>query len=81
MTRSVGRLNEVILSLNGWVVSLHASVILGAVNKRTIAGQWVEPSLINGLVRIIDGDKSPHIRDIATDALTIVKEKGLDQHG
>lgn len=81
MTRSVGRLNEVILSLNGYVVSLYSSVILNAVNKRIIAGQWTEPSLVRGLERVIEQDKSPHLRDLATDALHYVKQKGLDQHG
>jgi hypothetical protein len=77
MTRSVGRLNEVVHSLNPMTVGIYSLVNIHAAMNRIIAGSWVDPTLHRALAHVATWDPSPHLRDLAQDALTIINEKGL----
>lgn len=80
MTRSVGRLNEVVHSLNARTVSIYSMVNLQAASSRIVNGHWVDPTLRRALGIIADNDKSPHVRDLAEDTIAIIEQKGLTTH-
>jgi len=80
MTRSIGRLNEVVQSLNVKTVSIYAIVNLQAAMKRVLGNGWVDPTLKRALGNISRNDFSPHVRGITLDMLTVIDEKGLADH-
>lgn len=77
MTRSIGRLNEVVHSLNARTVSIYSIVNLQAASNRIAARSWVDPTLYRALGIVADNDKSPHVRDLAQDAIEIIAQQGL----